>query len=244
MEQDSTQNKRKPKSSKTAAVEVKNPNEGHRDRLRERFLRGGLKPMHDYEQLELLLTYVIPRKDVKPIARDLLNKLGGFTGVCDASLEELCSVPGIGKNSAVLIMLLKELAVEYLRVKMNEADVLSSPDAVASFARMKLGGLKHESFMTIFLNTKNRVITFELQDGTVDRAAVYPRDVIKKALELHAVSLILVHNHPSGICDPSKEDIKLTQNLKAAAATVNIKILDHLVVSKFTHKSLAEDCLI
>src|SRR5262249_7325280 len=152
----------------------------HRKRLRERFIRGGSDGLHDYELLELLLTYAIPRMDVKPLAKDLIKRYGGLSGVLDADQSELESIAGLGSASAVLIRLVKELCGAYLRESIAHRDVLSSPDAVVDFARAKIAGLPHEAFMVIFLNTKNELIDSEVvQEGTVDRATIYPRRVIE-----------------------------------------------------------------
>jgi DNA repair protein RadC len=217
---------------------------GHRERLRKKFLQGGMNALHDYEALELLLTYAIPRRDVKPLAKQLLLKFKDFSGVFDASVEQLQQVDGIGENAAALFVLLKSLCVKYLEAETRHVDVMNSPEAVTDFVRMKLGGLKKETFMVIYLNTKNHVIEHDIQPGTVDRAAVYPREVIHRALELHAISLILSHNHPSGICDPSPQDIKLTNELKKALDPVGIRMLDHVIVSKNTYLSFAKSKLL
>lgn len=217
----------------------------HRKRLRERFQKGGAEGFHDYELLELLLTYAIPRKDVKPIAKDLIQRFGGLSGVFDASLQELQSVPRVGLVSATLIHLVKQLCGAYLGEKMKRRDLLSSPDAVADFARMKLAGLPHEAFMIIYLNTKNEVLDYEIvHEGTVDRAVVYPRRVIESALAHHASGLVLVHNHPSGHPEPSEDDKRLTRILVEAARPLDIRVVDHLVVGKDRSFSFAQHHLL
>jgi len=154
--------------------------------------------MHDYELLELLLTYAIPRKDVKPYAKDLIERFGSLSGVLDASRKELEEVLKIGPISSTLIRLIKELCGAYLGEKMKGKEVLSSPQAVLDFARMRLAGLPHEAFMVIFLNAKNRVLDHKiLQEGTVDRAIIYPRRIVEEALAHHAAGIIFVHNHPA-----------------------------------------------
>ncbi len=206
---------------------------GHRDRLRGKFLKAGLEGLHDYERLELLLTYAISRRDVKPIAKSLLAKFKTLSGVMDAGVEELCQVEGVAESSAALIKLVKGLCGEYLSEKMERKDVLSSPESVRNFLKMRLSGLKDEAFVAIYLNTKNHVIATELMnEGTVDHAVVYPRNLVKRALERNASGLILVHNHPSGVSKPSRDDIELTGAVKEAAGTLGIKVLDHIVVAK------------
>lgn len=218
---------------------------GHRERLRKRFLDAGLEAMHDYEAVELLLTFVIPRRDVKPLAKNLLARFGSLAGIMDASPRELSAVNGMGSNAAVLLALIKQLCAAYLSDKMKQCEILGSPQAVHDFARMKLGGLPEEAFMVIYLNVKNRVITHEIViRGTVDQAMVYPRNIVKNTLDNHASNLILVHNHPSGICDPSSDDIRLTDALRAAARTINVKILDHIIVGKGNYYSFVEHGLL
>jgi DNA repair protein RadC len=152
----------------------------HRQRLRERFRKNGAEGMHDYEILELLLTYAVPRKDVKPRAKELIKRFGSLSGVLDAGPKELEEVADIGPVSSALIRAVKEACSFYLSEKMKNKDVLSSPQAVLDFARVKLAGLPHEAFMIIFLNTKNKVLDYKvLHEGTVDRAVIYPRRMIE-----------------------------------------------------------------
>jgi len=214
---------------------------GHRKRLRERFHKSGVEGMHDYEVLELLLTYAIPRRDVKPYAKELIKHFGGLSGVLDASQKELETVLHIGPISSTLIRLVKEMCGTYLAEKMKEKDVLSSPQAVLDFARVKMAGLPHEAFMVIFLNTKNKVLDCKIiQEGTVDRTVIYPRRIIEEALSRHSAGLILVHNHPSGDSEPSPEDKQLTRSIMEAARTVDIRVLDHIIVGKEGYCSFLE----
>jgi DNA repair protein RadC len=217
---------------------------GHRERLRERFQRNGVEGMHDYEVLELLLTFVIPRKDVKPYAKDLIKRFGSFSGVLDAGQKELEEVPKIGPLSATLIRVVKEACGVYLADKMKGKEVLSSPQAVLDFARVKLAGRPHEAFMAIFLDAKNRVMDFKVvQEGTVDRAAIYPRRIVEEALACHAAGIIFVHNHPSGDSQPSPEDKQLTRSLTEAARTIDLRVLDHIIVGKEGYCSFVESRL-
>lgn len=216
----------------------------HRKRLRERFRKNGTEGMHDYEILELLLTYAIPRKDVKPFAKDLIKRFGSLSGVLDAGQKELEEVAHIGPISSTLIRLIKETCGIYLAEKMRNKDLLSSPQAVLDFARVKLAGLPHEAFMVIFLNTKNKVLDYKIiQEGTVDRAVIYPRRMIEEALARHAAGIILVHNHPSGDSDPSPEDKQLTRSLVEAARTIDLRVLDHIIVGKEGYCSFMESRL-
>lgn len=217
----------------------------HRKRLRERFQRANAEGFHDYELLELLLTYAIPRVDVKPPAKALLKRFKTLGGVLDASQAELESVRGLGASSAVMIRLVKRLMSAYLDEQIHHRDILSSPEAVRDFARIKLAGLAHEAFMVIFLDVKNHVIDHEvLHEGTVDRAVVYPRRIIEAALAHHAAGLILSHNHPSGDPAPSQEDKRLTRSVVEAARTVEIRVLDHLIVGRAGYFSFHENQLL
>jgi len=218
---------------------------GHRQRLRERFRKDGVAGMHDYEVLELLLTYALPRKDVKPLAKELIRVFGSFAAVFDASLEELEKIKNVGPISATLLGLIKEICSMYLAEKMKNKDILSSPQAVLNFARVKLAGLPREAFLVIFLNNKNRVILCKIiQEGTIDQAIIYPRRLIEEALACHATGVILVHNHPSGEPEPSPEDKQLTRSLLEAARTIDLRILDHIIVGREGYCSFLEKGLL
>ena len=210
---------------------------GHIERLRERFLKSP-DGVHDYELLELLLAYVRRGQDVKPAAKALIKRFGSVAAVLDASRAELKTTPGIKEQSATMILLVKRLLEAYATDRIQKRDVVSSPEAVIEFARFKIGGASHEAFMVIYLNVKNHVIAHEIiNQGTVDHAVVYPRRVVESALEHHAASLILVHNHPSGDPAPSAEDKALTRRIIEAARTIEIRVLDHIIVGKSAYFS-------
>jgi DNA repair protein RadC len=212
----------------------------HRERLRTKYLLSGISALHDYEILELLLTFVIPRRDVKPLAKKLINKFSSIAGVIDAPESDLLKVSGIGKNSVVMLHFLKDLCAKYLEDKSIGEDVVSNPESVIKYAQVKLGGLRYEAFITLFLNTRNHVISNTMVEGTVDCTAIYPRDIIKQALDLNATGIIIIHNHPSGSFEPSRQDINLTMKIKTACESINIRLLDHLIVGRSGHCSLAE----
>lgn len=217
----------------------------HRERLRKRFQQAGVKGLHDYELLELLLTYAIPRKDVKPVAKELIKRFGSLAGVLDASSKELEDTYGFGSASATLVRLVKEVSGEYLAEKMKHKDLLTSPQAVVDFARVKLAGYPHEVFMVIYLNTRNEVIDFNIvHEGTIDRAIVYPRRIVEEALAYHAAGLLLVHNHPSGHAEPSEEDKSITLSIVEATRPVDIQVIDHIIVGKDSHFSFVENQLL
>ena len=210
---------------------------GHRQRLRERFLRAGLPGLSDVETIELLLTFAIPRHDVKPLARELIDRFGSVGGVLDAPPAELLDINGIGQAAATMLVLLKQLCGKYLEQETRAVDLLDSGDKVIRYLRMKLGGGRKECFMVLYLNSQNHLLTTGIVQGTVDRAAVYAREVAEKCLLCRATGVIVAHNHPSGVCDPSPEDINLTRRLKTALASLNIALHDHIIVTASAHLS-------
>jgi DNA repair protein RadC len=217
----------------------------HRKRLRERFRKAGAEGMHDYELLELLLTFSIPRRDVKPVAKKLISEFGGLSGVLDADRKKLEELSGVGSMSATLIRLVKEIYSTYLAENMKKGDALTSPDAVLKFVRVSLSGMTNEAFMVIFMNVKNEVLDYTLlNEGTIDNVAVYPRRIIESALSRHASGIILVHNHPSGNPAPSREDKTLTREIAEAAKTLDIRVLDHIIVGKNGYFSFMENGLL
>lgn len=219
---------------------------GHRERLRAKFLASGFAGFHDYEQIELLLTFAISRKDVKPIAKELLSKFKSIHGILDAPLQELTQVDGLGEASAILLKVVKATCSEYLSSTIQgEKITLSTPESVKDFARMKLGGNQNESFLVIFLDNQNNVIDSDiLFSGTVNKTIIYPRNVIQAALTRNAVGIILVHNHPSGNLKASQHDIELTASMKKAADTLDIRLIDHLIVTQKETLSFVEKGLL
>ncbi len=214
---------------------------GHRQRLRGRFLKGGAAALHDYELLELLLTFAIPHADVKPLAKSLIANFGSFTQVLDASPQDLMEVTGLKEYSATLINLVKACAEYYLKEEALKRSPINSLDALVDYCRTAMGGLKDEQFRVLFLNSQNEIIAEEIvQEGTVDQTVVYPRKVLELALKHKATALILVHNHPSGSLKPSASDRELTRALVKAANTLNLTVHDHLIVSRQGYFSMAE----
>ena len=200
---------------------------GHRERLRQKYRKAGHGGLLDYEKLELLLTFAISRRDVKPIAKALLKRFGSLSGIIDATEKQLTEVPGVGENVALLIHLMKGLYTDYLYEQVKGRKVLSSTQEVLRYAKMKLAGLEHEVFMVIYLNTQNEVIGDEiLVEGTIDQLYIHPRQLMTRALNMSARGIILLHNHPSGTPSPSPADIQLTRSIKIAAEAVRLDILD------------------
>jgi DNA repair protein RadC len=211
---------------------------GHRQRLRERFLRGGGDALADYEMLELILCLGIPQRDVKPLAKELLARFGSFAGVLNAEVGELTQVDGIKDNAAAAIRLIQAAARRLARDEAINKPVLSSWDKLLDYCRISLAHQAQEHFHLLFLDRKNVLIADETQQkGTIDQAPVYPREVVKRALDLHASAIIMVHNHPSGDPTPSRADIEMTVQVRDAAKAMGIVLHDHLVIGKTGHAS-------
>ncbi|MDP2688529.1 MAG: DNA repair protein RadC [Deltaproteobacteria bacterium] len=215
---------------------------GHRKRLKTRFDKTALEGFHDYEVVELLLTFAIPRRDVKPLAKDLVKRFGGLKGVFEAGLDELSSVGGIGENTAVLLMLLKEAAGAYLLERMmSKYPPIRSPRDVIEFLDATLTGEKAERFLAIYLNSKNEILGVEpLHEGAISGMAVAPKKVIEKAFKHNARSIIFVHNHPEGKACPAREERALAEELEAAAGAIDILIHDYLITGGAKHFSARE----
>jgi len=206
---------------------------GHRQRLKKKFFECGLQAFHDYEAVELLLSYAIPRKDIKSIAKDLLGRFGSLKGVMDADLKDLSEVKGISAHVAGLIKLVKGMGTLYLSEKIREKPQIRCTGELLDFCKAALGGLKDENFCVLYLDTQNRVIAFEtIQEGIVNQAIVYPRQVIERALLHKSSALILVHNHPSGYVKPSDADIRLTRTINDTAKILDIMVHDHLIIGE------------
>lgn len=206
---------------------------GHRERLRERALAGGYRPVPDYELLELYLFRTFPRGDVKPLAKSLMTRFGSLAGVLSASVEELRTVKGIGEAAALDLKLVHELAMRMGREPVTKRTVISSWTALLSYVRVAIANEPREQFRVLFLDKKNQLILDEEQNsGTVDHAPVYPREVMRRALELSASAVILVHNHPSGDPTPSKADVEMTRLVVEAGRPLAIQVHDHLVVGR------------
>jgi len=218
---------------------------GHKKRLKEKFLKSGLEGMADYEALELILSLAIVRRDVKPVAKKLIERFGSFAAVLDAPPAALTLVNGMGKNAAAAIGLIKAASVKYLQEGSRKACIVSSPAALIDYCKTAMKGLRDEQFRVIFLNTKNEIIDDEvLCEGTIDQTAVYPRKIIERTIHHGAASLIFVHNHPSGHPAPSSSDKELTKTLKEAAASIQVRVHDHLIIGKDSHYSFTEEGLL
>jgi len=206
---------------------------GHRERLRDRAAKGGLAALPDYELLELMLFRAIPRGDVKPLAKALIARFGGLGGVLAAGPEALKTVRGVGEAVALDLSLAHEVALRLGREKVEKRTVISSWSALLAYVRTALAHEPREQFRVLFLDKKNQLIADEVMNrGTVDHAPVYPREVMRRALELSASAIILVHNHPSGDPTPSSADVDMTRQVVDAGRPLRIAVHDHLVAGR------------
>ncbi len=211
---------------------------GHRARLRERFLVGNVEAVADYELLELILFAAFPRGDIKPLAKTLLKTFKTFSGVITASEIELLRYKGMGKAGVAALKVVEASAQKLLREKARIGPLQSTFPQVIDYCKVAMGSLKNEQLRLLFLDKRHQIITDEVQQtGTVDHTPVYTREVIKRALELGASGLIIVHNHPSGDPTPSQADIKATRDIQSAAEKLNIQVHDHIIIAKDTHVS-------
>jgi DNA repair protein RadC len=213
--------------------------EGHRDRLRARFLKTGEEGLGDHEVLELLLFGVIKRQDTKELARLLLTRFRSLTGVVGAPLPDLMQVKGVGEVAAIHLKSVHALLVRTSREEVVAQPVLSSWSSVLNYLKMRLEGATREEFWVLFMDKKHRLIADEkMGDGTVDQAPVYPREIARRALELSASSVILSHNHPSGDPSPSGSDVAMTREVMAALKPLSVTVIDHIVVGRDGTRSL------
>jgi DNA repair protein RadC len=212
---------------------------GHRERLRTRFRNAGADAVSDYELLELVLFRTIPQRDVKPLAKELIAKFGSFAEVLAAPRQRLEEVKGVKEATSTDLKILQAVAGRITRGEARKRTVLSSWSAVLDYCRTTMAFSDKEQFKIIFLDKRNQIIADEVQQtGTVDHTPVYPREVVKRALELSATAIILVHNHPSGDPTPSSADIQMTQSIVDIAKPLGIAVHDHIIVGKQGHASL------
>jgi len=218
---------------------------GHRQRLRDRFLSGGSGALADYELLELLLSHALRRIDTKPLAKELIRRFHSFAGVMAASSDDLRDVKGVGAAAAVIIKTVQAAALRMTQQEMTQREVIGSWKKLLDYCRMAMAEEKNEQFRLLFLDSKNGLIADEVQQrGTVNHTPVYPREVVKRALELGATAIIMVHNHPSGDPTPSADDIAMTREVAEAAEKLGISLHDHIVIGRKGHVSLKSQGLI
>jgi DNA repair protein RadC len=211
---------------------------GHRRRLRERFARAGGDALPDYELLELLLYLALPRTDVKPLAKTLLQKFGSLSGVMGADAKALAEVEGVGDATIHMLKLVQAAGIRLGREVVMAREVIGNWQQLLAYCRARMAQEKVEQFRVLFLDRKNAIIADEAQQrGTVDHTPVYPREVVKRALELSASAIIMVHNHPSGDPTPSRADIEMTREVRETAERLGIALHDHIVISQSGHSS-------
>jgi len=219
--------------------------EGHRARMRDRLLRAGADALADHELLEMLLFLALPRRDTKPIARALLTRFRSFAGAICASPAELREIDGLGEAGIAALKTAQAAALRLIRAEVVDQPILSSWTRLIDYLTAALAREKVEHFRVLYLDTRNRLITDEAQSrGTVNVTSIYPREIVRRALELSASSLILVHNHPSGDPNPSRQDIDLTQAVQAAAAPLSIGVHDHIIIGNGQWVSLRKEGLV
>jgi len=219
--------------------------EGHRKRLREKFIKGGLAGFHDYEIIELLLTLGSPRKDCKLQAKEAIKRFKTLRGVLEATPEELQQISGIGPHSAFGIKLAQEVAREFLKEKIIDKPIYKSSQEIFDYLYHSMRDLKQEIFKVIYLNSQNQIIEIvDLFEGTVTSSSVSPRRVIESAIKHNAVSLIFVHNHPSGNPEPSESDKEITRDLVFVGHILQIKVLDHIIIGENRYFSFADQGII
>ena len=227
-------------------------NQGHRERIREKFFNNGIDGFAEYEILELLLTYCIPRKDTKPIAKDLLYKFKTLDNVFKADFDKLSVIAGLGKNSIAFLKLIGELPsiiykdeLKNKKLINKETLKISNKDILLKYLRNKIGYEEIEKFYVLYLSSSNEVIEFEENSvGTLDRSSVYPREIYKKIINLNAKSVILAHNHPSDNITPSKCDIELTNEIAKGLKNFGALLMEHIIITKNSYFSFLEEGLI
>jgi DNA repair protein RadC len=222
-----------------AAMQAGNDPSGHRARLRQRLLDGGAEALADHELVEYLLMTAIPRRDVKPLARSLLHRFGSLEGVFTAAPRTLAQHPGMGETSAAAIHVVALTARRLAKSRVAEMPVLGSWHKLIAYLTIDMAHLTVERVRVLYLDTKNRLIRDDLvSEGTIDEATIHPREVIRRALDLGASALILVHNHPSGSPEPSRADIEITNKIAEAGRHMDVVVHDHVIVGREGHVSL------
>jgi len=212
---------------------------GHRDRLRQRFVESGPKSLQDYELLELLLFRILPRRDTKPIAKAMLDRFGSFSEALSAPPHLLGEIEGLGATAITDLKVVMAAAQRFSRDQIHDRPVLGSWNEVLDYCRSNMAFETKEQFRILFLDKRNRLIADEVQQvGTVDHTPVYPREVIRRTLELSATALVLIHNHPSGDPSPSSADVKMTRAIADVARPLGITIHDHIIIGKSGHSSM------
>lgn len=219
---------------------------GHRNRLRERFEKGGFNGFHDYEVLELLLTFIFRQGDVKPLAKELIKTFGSFPKVLDASVDELADVKGMGKASALSLHAFRETMAFYFQKHATvDKEQITKMSALIDLLKASIGHKTNEVIFIIFLNAKNEVLsTKEMSEGTVSQASVYSRKIVEESIKQKATSIILAHNHPGGIAQPSEHDERITTEIQKSLALIDISLQDHIIIANNEYYSFKRNNLL
>jgi DNA repair protein RadC len=218
---------------------------GHRKRIKAKFLSVNSDTFSDYELLELLLFQSIPRKDVKPLAKELLQNFGDFKNLLNAGNQEISKINGTNENITISFKLIKELINRVLKQRIINKNAISSWSSLLDYLKFNMSNLKVEQFRVLFLNKRNILIADEIMSvGTIDQAPVYPREIIKRSLFYEAGAIILVHNHPGGVSKPSNSDITLTNKIVEACKTVNVTVHDHVIIGNEEFYSFKSNLLL
>ena len=227
------------KPEKPPAAQAAPHYHGHRDRLRQRFMEGGAKALQDYELLELVLFRILPRRDTKPIAKAMLDRFGSFSEALSAPPHLLEEIEGLGPTAIADLKVIQAAAQRFSRDQINKKPMLGSWNEVIDYCRAHMAFEDKEQFRILFLDKRNQLIADEVQQvGTVDHTPVYPREVIRRSLELSATALVLVHNHPSGDPTPSTADVKMTKAIADVAKPLGITVHDHIIIGRSGHVSM------
>lgn len=219
---------------------------GHRERLRERFSKNGFNGFHDYEVLEYLLTFIFRQGDVKPLSKDLIKTFGSFSKVLDASVEDLEKVKGMGQASAIGLSALRAVMAYYFQDNAETGkDQITKMSALIEMLRAQIGHKENEVLFAIFFNAKNEVLaTKEMGEGTVAQASAFTRKIVEEALRVKATSLILAHNHPGGVAEPSELDLSTTKEIEKALALVDVSLQDHVILASKNYYSFKRNNLL
>jgi len=215
-------------------MDIKKPSYyGHRKRVKQKFKETGFIGWHDYEIVELALTYAIPHRDTKPLAKKLIEHFKTLDAIFNADINDLNAIKGISEHTALFIRLIYDIALKMLEKKMYTINLVASPEDGYNYLKLLLEHKPDEEFVALFLNNKNCVIAHEtIQRGTVDETIIYPRKIAERALYHHATGVVIAHNHPAGSLIPSDNDKKVTKSIKDALRTVDITLLDHILIGK------------
>ena len=224
------------------SVKEKQPHEGHRQRLKQRFLNDGFDSFEPHNVLEMALFYCFSRRDTNELAHELLNRFGSIAGVCEAPFESLCQVPGIGREAAIYLKMLPEFARMYMQSKQAQKVLITSPESAVAFFEPRFIGRTNEVFMAAFLNARGELLSWGIiSEGSDTSVVLDVKAVTRRAFSQNAYAVVVAHNHPNGFAVPSAQDIKMTDELAIALSSVDIKLCDHIIFSRDEHIRMARN---